>query len=64
MPWLPDVQALEVGMMRPLAPKKMPTLAAVVCGIMRTYEFALSRLPSPRKIISAEIGDVGGAAGG
>ncbi len=36
MPWLPDVQALEVGMMRPLAPKKMLTLAAVVCGIMRT----------------------------
>lgn len=29
-------QALEVGMMRPVRPKKMPTLAAVVCGIMRT----------------------------
>ena len=36
MPWLPEVQALEVGMMRPFSSKKMPTLAAVVWGIMRT----------------------------
>ena len=36
MPWLPEVQALEVGIRRPVRPKKMATLAAVVCGIMRT----------------------------
>ena len=36
MPWLPEVQALEVGMILPVRPKKMPTLAAVVCGIILT----------------------------
>jgi len=41
MAWLAEVQALEVGMMRPVMPRKMPMLAAVVCGIMRTYELAL-----------------------
>ena len=36
MPWLPEAQAQEVGMTRPVSPKKMATLAAVVCGIIRT----------------------------
>ena len=35
MPWLPEVQALEVGMMRPVRPKKTPMFAAAVCGIIR-----------------------------
>ena len=36
MAWLPDEHALDVGIIRPVSPKKMPMLAAVVCGIMRT----------------------------
>ncbi len=36
MPWLPDEHALDVGMMRPFSPKKMPILAAAVYGIIRT----------------------------
>ncbi|CNK41297.1 Uncharacterised protein [Mycobacterium tuberculosis] len=36
MPWLPLVQALEVGISRPVRPKKMLIFAAVVWGIMRT----------------------------
>jgi hypothetical protein len=35
MAWLPDVQALFVGITRPFMPKKMPMLAAAVCGIIR-----------------------------
>ena len=35
MPWLPEAQALEVGITRPVRPKKMAIFAAVVCGIMR-----------------------------
>src|SRR5688572_14549097 len=54
MPWLPEVQALEVGMMRPCAPKKMPMFAAVVCGIMRTYELALRPLVSLLMTIAAK----------
>ena len=42
MAWLPEVQALEVGITRPLSPKNMPTLAAAVCGIIRMYEFAFT----------------------
>ena len=40
MAWLPEVQALEVGISRPFKPKKMARLAAVVCGIMRMYVLA------------------------
>lgn len=36
MPWLPLVQALDVGIRRPVRPKKMLMFAAVVCGIIRT----------------------------
>ena len=34
MPWLPLVQALDVGISRPVRPKKMLMFAAVVCGII------------------------------
>src|SRR5687767_7458883 len=60
MPWLPDVHALDVGIRRPLAPKKMPMLAAAVCGIMRTYEFAFSPLVSLMRIILAKSAASGG----
>ncbi|VTN12391.1 Uncharacterised protein [Raoultella terrigena] len=36
MAWLPEVQALEVGITRPRRPKKSPVLTAVVCGIICT----------------------------
>ena len=35
MLWLPEVQALFAGIMRPLMPKYTLMLAAAVCGIMR-----------------------------
>ena len=35
MPWLPEVQALEVVMTRPVRPKNMAMLTGVVCDIMR-----------------------------
>ena len=47
MLWLPDVQALEAGMTRPFKPKRTPTFAAVVWGIMRRYVVALMFPNSP-----------------
>ncbi len=34
MPWLPDVQALEVVMTRPVRPKNTPMLTGAVCAII------------------------------
>lgn len=34
MPWLPEVQALEVVMMRPVVPKNTPMFTAAVCDII------------------------------
>ncbi|MNR11578.1 hypothetical protein D3C85_1278840 [compost metagenome] len=50
MPWLPLVQALDVGIRRPVRPKKMLILAAVVCGIIRTYVLAFR--PSATELVS------------
>ena len=40
MPWLPEVQALEVGITRPVSPKKMETFpAATVPGTLHDVDF-------------------------
>ncbi len=55
MPWLPDVQALDVVTMRPVMPKNTPMLTAVVCGIMRRYEFAGDPL---RRVVQQHRGEI------
>lgn len=44
--WLPEVQADDVGMTRPVIPKKRLTFTAAVCGIMRTYVVPFTKFVS------------------
>ena len=41
MPWLPEVQALDVVTMRPVSPKNTPMLTAAVCDIILMYVLAV-----------------------
>ena len=44
MPWLPEVQALEVGMIRPVIPRKTPRFTGAVWPIILIYVVALMPL--------------------